>query len=80
MIREIRQGILFTVVTMVLLGGVYHAVLWGIGRALFPEFRAADPSLGAKPVVRAHASEQRTVPIDDDGAFALIMDALTFFS
>jgi CTP:molybdopterin cytidylyltransferase MocA len=40
------------------------------GRALFPEFRAADPSLGAKPVVRAHASEQRTVPIDDDGAFA----------
>ena len=37
MIREIRQGILFTVVTMVLLGGVYHAVLWGIGRALFPD-------------------------------------------
>jgi K+-transporting ATPase ATPase C chain len=35
-LREIKQGILFTVVTMVLLGGVYHLVLWGVGRALFP--------------------------------------------
>lgn len=37
MLHEIRQGILFTVVTMALLGGVYHVVLWGIGRAVFPE-------------------------------------------
>ena len=36
MLKEIKQGILFTIVTMVLLGGVYHAVLWGIGRAVFP--------------------------------------------
>jgi K+-transporting ATPase ATPase C chain len=36
MIREIRQGILFAVVTMALLGGGYHALLWGIGRAIFP--------------------------------------------
>src|SRR5262245_12734020 len=36
MLREIRQGVLFTVVTMVLLGGGYHLVLWGIGRAIFP--------------------------------------------
>jgi K+-transporting ATPase ATPase C chain len=35
MFKEIKQGILFTVVTMVLLGGVYHVVLWGIGRAVF---------------------------------------------
>src|SRR5262249_40658729 len=34
--REIRQGILFTLVTMALLGGVYPVVLWGLGRALFP--------------------------------------------
>jgi K+-transporting ATPase ATPase C chain len=34
--KEIRQGVLFTVTTMVLLGGVYHAVLWGIGQAVFP--------------------------------------------
>jgi K+-transporting ATPase ATPase C chain len=36
MLREIRQGILFSLVTMVLLGGAYHVVLWGIGRAAFP--------------------------------------------
>ena len=36
MVKEIKQGILFTVVTMVLLGGVYHVVLWGIGAAVFP--------------------------------------------
>jgi K+-transporting ATPase ATPase C chain len=36
MLKEIKQGILFTIVTMVLLGGVYHVVLWGIGQAVFP--------------------------------------------
>jgi K+-transporting ATPase ATPase C chain len=36
MFREIKHGILFTVVMMVLLGGGYHAVLWGIGRVAFP--------------------------------------------
>ena len=35
MLKEIKQGVLFTVVTMVLLGGVYHVVLWGIGAAVF---------------------------------------------
>lgn len=48
MVREFRQGILFTLVTMALFGGAYHAVLWGIGAALFPSqsegslIRAAD--------------------------------------
>jgi K+-transporting ATPase ATPase C chain len=36
MIRELKQGVLFTLVTMVLLGGGYHAVLWGIGQVAFP--------------------------------------------
>jgi K+-transporting ATPase ATPase C chain len=36
MLKEIKQGVLFTGVTMVLLGGAYHVVLWGIGAALFP--------------------------------------------
>ena len=36
MLREIKQGILFTLVTMVLLGGGYHLALWAIGRAAFP--------------------------------------------
>jgi K+-transporting ATPase ATPase C chain len=35
MLKEIKQGILFTVVTMVLLGGAYHLVIWGIGQAVF---------------------------------------------
>jgi len=36
MLTEVKRGVLFTVVTMVLLGGGYHVVLWGIGQALFP--------------------------------------------
>jgi K+-transporting ATPase ATPase C chain len=36
MVKELRQGVLFTLVTMVLLGGGYHLVLWGIGRVVFP--------------------------------------------
>jgi K+-transporting ATPase ATPase C chain len=35
MFKEIKQGILFTVVTMVLLGGAYHLVFWAIGRVAF---------------------------------------------
>jgi K+-transporting ATPase ATPase C chain len=37
MVKELKQGLLFTLVTMVLLGGAYHALLWGIGRTLFEE-------------------------------------------
>ena len=36
MFEEIKRGILFTAVTMVLLGGGYHVVLWAIGRTVFP--------------------------------------------
>ena len=36
MIRELKQAVLFTLVTMVLLGGGYHVVVWGIGRVAFP--------------------------------------------
>jgi K+-transporting ATPase ATPase C chain len=35
MLKEIRQGVLFTIVTMVLLGGGYHGLLWAIGRVAF---------------------------------------------
>jgi K+-transporting ATPase ATPase C chain len=34
-LTEIKRGILFTVVAMVLIG-VYHVVLWGVGRTVFP--------------------------------------------
>jgi CTP:molybdopterin cytidylyltransferase MocA len=40
-----------------------------IDRSLFGELRAAAPELGAKPVIRAHASADGDLPIDDDGAF-----------
>ena len=36
MVTEIKRGVLFTIVTMVLLGGGYHVVLWAIGRMAFP--------------------------------------------
>jgi potassium-transporting ATPase KdpC subunit len=35
MIKELKQGIQFTLVTMVLLGGGYHVALWAIGQTLF---------------------------------------------
>ena len=44
-----------------------HPVIFG--RALFDEFQRADPAYGAKPIVRAHASEIMEVPVDDEGAF-----------
>lgn len=44
-----------------------HPVL--IDRSLFGAIRAADPSLGAKPIVRAHASAAGDVEVDDEGAF-----------
>ncbi len=42
MFREIRQAIAFTAVTMVLFGGVYHAVFWVIGHAVFPRQAAGS--------------------------------------
>jgi potassium-transporting ATPase KdpC subunit len=36
MINELTQGLRFTIVTMVLLGGGYNLLLVGIGRAAFP--------------------------------------------
>lgn len=41
-----------------------------IDRSLFDALRAADPSAGAKPIVRAHASAGGDIAIDDEGAFA----------
>ena len=36
MLKEVSQGIRFTLVTMVLLGGGYHLVLWAVGQVAFP--------------------------------------------
>lgn len=44
-----------------------HPVL--IDRSLFGPLRTADPSHGAKSIVRAHASPAGDVVVDDEGAF-----------
>jgi CTP:molybdopterin cytidylyltransferase MocA len=45
-----------------------HPVL--IDRSLFDFIRAAEPSSGAKQVVRAYASSAGDVEVEDEGAFA----------
>jgi molybdenum cofactor cytidylyltransferase len=40
-----------------------------IDRSVFDALRAADPSAGAKPIVRAHASAVGDIAIEDEGAF-----------
>jgi molybdenum cofactor cytidylyltransferase len=40
-----------------------------IDRSVFAALRAADPSAGAKPIVRAHASAVGDITIEDEGAF-----------
>jgi CTP:molybdopterin cytidylyltransferase MocA len=44
-----------------------HPVIFD--RALFDELRAADPTFGAKSVVRAHEDHIVNVPVDDPGAY-----------
>ncbi|MCC7416404.1 MAG: nucleotidyltransferase family protein [Acidobacteria bacterium] len=44
-----------------------HPVL--IDRSLFDALRRADPSAGARPVVRAHATPAGELEVDDAGAF-----------
>jgi len=44
-----------------------HPVL--IDRSLFDQLRAADPSRGAKAIIRAHASADGDVEVIDEGAF-----------
>ena len=57
MFNEIKQAILFTVVTMVMLGGIYHMVLWGVGQAVFPSqaegslIRRADGSIAGSRLI-----------------------------
>jgi molybdenum cofactor cytidylyltransferase len=44
-----------------------HPVL--IDRSLFDALRRANPADGARPIVRAHATPDGELPIDDEGAF-----------
>jgi potassium-transporting ATPase KdpC subunit len=47
MLSDIKRGILYTTVTMVLFGGVYHVFIWGVGCVVFP--RQAEGSLMRRP-------------------------------
>jgi potassium-transporting ATPase KdpC subunit len=47
MLKELKRAVTFTVVTMLLFGGVYPLLLWGIGRFAFAE--AAEGSLLRRP-------------------------------
>lgn len=47
LMKEIKQGILFTLIAMVLLGGGYHVLLWGIGQVAFA--KQAEGSLIRRP-------------------------------
>ena len=35
LLKELKRGVLFTAVTIVLFGVVYHLAIWGIGRVAF---------------------------------------------
>jgi len=54
------------VVRPVINGRHGHPVLFA--RSVFDELRRADPSVGAKAVVRAHAADACDVPVEDEGA------------
>jgi len=41
-----------------------------VDRRLFDSLRGADPSRGAKEIVRAHVTAESNVEVDDPGAFA----------
>jgi K+-transporting ATPase ATPase C chain len=79
MLKELRQAILFTVITMPLLGGGYHLLVWGIGRAAFPAqaegslIRAADGTvvgsrLIAQKFSRAEYFQPRPSGVDYNAA------------
>jgi molybdenum cofactor cytidylyltransferase len=49
--------------------GAEHGHPLLIDRSLFEMLRRADPDAGVKPIVRAYASRQGDVEVDDKGAF-----------
>jgi K+-transporting ATPase ATPase C chain len=65
MLREVRQAVAFTGATMLLFGGAYHAVLWGIGNVAFPSraegslLRRADgTTIGSRLIAQQFARRE----------------------
>lgn len=81
MLRELRLGVSFTVVAMLLLGGGYHLSLWAVGRAVFPSqvegslIRRADGTVvGSRLIAQAFTGMQyfhsRPSAVDYDASSA----------
>ena len=79
MAKEIRQALLFTLVTMPLCGGAYHGVVWAVGRTVFPAqaegslVRGADGTvvgsrLIAQKFTRAEYCQARPSAVDYNAA------------
>jgi K+-transporting ATPase ATPase C chain len=76
---ELTRGALYTVVTMVLFGGLYHAFMWGVGSVLFSDqaegslIRRTDgtvvgSSLIAQKFTRAEYFQPRPSGVDYNAA------------
>lgn len=65
MFKELKSAVTFTLTTMVLFGGVYPLVLWGIGQTAFAEqsagslVRRADGSIVGSRLIAQAFSEPR---------------------
>lgn len=65
MFKELKSAVTFTLTTMVLFGGVYPLVLWGIGQTVFAEqsagslVRRADGSIVGSRLIAQAFSEPR---------------------
>lgn len=79
MLTELRRGVSFTVVTMLLFGGGYHLSLWAVGRVAFPSqvegslIRRADGTVvGSRLIAQAFSGPQyfhpRPSAVDYDAA------------
>jgi K+-transporting ATPase ATPase C chain len=79
MAKDIRQALLFTLVTLPLCGGAYHGVVWAIGRVAFPAqaegslLRSADGTvvgsrLIAQKFTRAEYFQARPSGVDYNAA------------
>jgi len=79
--NELKRGVLFTIVTMALFGGVYPLLMWGVGRVLFPGqaegsfIRRPDgaligSSLIAQPFTRPEYFHPRPSGVDYNAASA----------
>lgn len=79
MLTELKRGVLFTIVTMALLGGAYHGVIWALGRvgfshqadgSLLRDMNGAvrGSSLIAQPFTRPEYFHPRPSGVDFNGA------------